>query len=236
MNEKSSVFLRAFSAMALTIPFSAIAAIDMMPKDATVRDEGTSVKVINNGDRNEYVSVTLSRLLNPGVPLERERLEPVSNAVQPTLYAYPFRISLAPGQTKVITLKALRAVETETLYRLDVKPVVKVLGADHTKKSSASVVTNLAFSGIVRQLPAKPREGLSVSCETSGVKLTANGNVHYRVEGAKADGQSLDNFNVYPGTPIPVTGRIVEIPGYPVCNAVARPNGSLPAGRGVLEW
>lgn len=235
MNQKSSVLLRAFSAVVLTVPFSAFAAIDMMPKDATLGDEDASVKVINNGNRNEYVSVTLSRLLNPGVPLETERLERVSNAVQPSLYAYPFRMSLAPGQTKVITLKIVRAVETETVYRLDVRPVVKVLGADHTKKPSAGVVTNLAFSGIVRQLPAKPREGLSVSCETSGVNLTANGNVHYRVEGAKVDGQSLDNFNVYPGTPIPVTGRVVEIPGYPVCNAMATAIGSPPAGSAALE-
>ncbi|KVG27968.1 hypothetical protein [Burkholderia diffusa] len=213
---------------ALVIPVSAIAAIDMMPKEATLRNDVTSVEVVNNGDRNEYVSISLSRLRNPGVPLDKEHLEPIGEIAQPSLYAYPFRMSLAPGQTKTLTLKALHPVDTETVYRLDVKPVIKVLGAGHAKPS-ANVVANLAFSGIVRQLPAKPREGLAVSCEVSGVLLTATGNVHYRVEGAKVDGQSIDDFNVYPGVPLPVRGRVVSIPGQPVCGGEASINPLHPA-------
>ncbi|WGY72880.1 hypothetical protein KEC55_30655 [Burkholderia cepacia] len=210
---------------ALAIPVSAIAAIDIVPKEVAVRGEVTSVEVINNGDRNEYVKISLSRLLNPGVPLDRERLEPIGEIAQPSLYAYPFRMSLAPGQTKTLVLKALHPIETEIVYRLDVKPVVKVLDGGRTRPA-ASVVANLAFSGIVRQLPAKPRRELTVSCEGSGALLTATGNVHYRVEGAKADGQKLDDFNVYPGVPIPVQGRVVAVPGYPACSG-ATPVNSL---------
>ena len=58
------------------------------------------------------MSISLSRLMNPGVPLAEEKVEPVGESDQPALYAFPFKISLAPGQSKTITLKSLRAVET----------------------------------------------------------------------------------------------------------------------------
>ncbi|WP_334043176.1 hypothetical protein [Burkholderia ambifaria] len=217
MKQSTSTLRRVACVIALAFPVSAAAAIDMIPKDVKLKNKVTSVQVINNGDHAEYVSVSLSRLLNPGVPLESERLEPVGDIAQPSIYASPFRMSLAPGQTKAITIRVLRPVETEMVYRLDVRPVTKVLGAGHTK-SSASIVANLAFSGIVRQLPSEIREALAVTCEASGARLTATGNVRYRVEGAKADGRSLDAFNVYPGVPLPVPGRIVEIPGHSPCD------------------
>nr|WP_244109091.1 hypothetical protein [Burkholderia anthina] len=220
MKRMLSRLTRVACVVALAVPVSAAAAIDMMPKDITLKSEVTTVQVINNGDHAEYVSVSLSRLLNPGVPLESERLEPVGDIGQPSIYAYPFRMALAQGQTKTITIKTLRPVETETVYRLDVKPETKVLGTGQTKPS-ASIVANLAFSGIVRQLPSKTRSTLAVTCEASGARLTATGNVHYLVEGAKADGQSLEAFNVYPGTPLPVSGHTVEIPGHTVCNGAA---------------
>ncbi|KWI40980.1 hypothetical protein WM05_25875 [Burkholderia ubonensis] len=198
-------------------PASLLAAIDVIPKEVTLEADATSVQVINHGDRPEYVTISLSRLLNPGVPLDEERLEPVSDMAHPSIYAFPFRTSLAPGQTKTITLKPLRPVETKTVYRLDVKPVVKVLGAEKTM-TFASVVVNLAFSGLVRQLPATRRKALSVECDERGARLVATGNVRYRVDGVTADGRALDAFNVYPGMPLPVRGRGVTVPGYPSCN------------------
>ncbi|KVV55661.1 hypothetical protein WT27_25515 [Burkholderia territorii] len=195
---------------------SIFAAIDVIPKEVTLETDATSVQVINHGDRPEYITISLSRLLNPGVPLDDERLEPVSDAAHPSLYAYPFRMSLAPGQTKKLTLKPLHPVETETVYRLDVKPVVKMLGSEKNM-TSASVVVNLAFSGLVRQLPARQREALSVECDEQGARVTATGNVRSRVEGAKVDGRALDAFNVYPGVPLPVSGKVVAIPGHSAC-------------------
>jgi hypothetical protein len=61
-----------------------------------------------------------------------------------------------------------------------------------------------------------------VECEATGARLTATGNVRHRVEGAKVDGQSIDDFNVYPGVPLPVTGHVVENPGHPVCRVASR--------------
>lgn len=200
----------------LSLSVSAFGAIDLIPKEVVIHDKAIPVRIINNGDRPEYVSISLSRLLNPGVALADEKLEPVGDAAKPALYASPFRLTLAPGQSKTITLKPLHAVESETVYRLDVKPVLKVL-PDAQQKTSGTVVVNLSFSGLVRQLPAKERASLSVTCDTSGAHLTATGSVRYPVKGAKVDDLMLDDFNVYPGMPLPLNGRDIEIPGQPVC-------------------
>ncbi len=220
MKQLSSVFFGICAAACLSMSTPSFAALDLLPKEVAVDAKVTTVQVVNNGDRPEYVSISLSRLLNPGVPLEEERLEPVGESTHPSIYAYPFRMALAPGQTKTITLKPLRAVETETVYRLDVKPVVKVLGTEK-KATTANIVVNLGFSGLVRQMPEKERRTLAVTCEADGARVTATGTVRYRVEGAEVDGQKLDDFNVYPGVPLPVHGRVVKIPGYPACEGQA---------------
>ncbi|MCW5140967.1 hypothetical protein [Burkholderia cenocepacia] len=197
---------------------SSFAAIDVMPKEITVDEKGTTVEVVNNGSRPEYVSISLSRLLNPGVALNDEKVESVGDESQPFLYAYPFKLTLAPRQIKNIVLKPLRPVETETVYRLLVKPVIKA-SSEGGQKATGNIIVNLGFSALVRQLPASPREKLSVTCNASGAQLAATGNVRYRVSDAKADGHRLDGFNVYPGVPIPVLGQVVEIPGYQTCRA-----------------
>lgn len=199
---------------------SSFAAIDVMPKEVEINTGGTTVQLVNNGTRSEYVNVSLSRLLNPGVPLADEKVEPVTDDSKPALYAYPFKLSLAPGQTKNIVLKPLRSVETETVYRLDVRPVIAA-STEKEHLTTGNIIVNLGFRALVRQLPASERAKLSVACDASGAQLTATGNVRYRVEGAKVDGRKIDKFNVYPGVPRPLTGHVVEIPGHAVCKAGA---------------
>ncbi|KWH08507.1 hypothetical protein WT59_21855 [Burkholderia territorii] len=195
---------------------SAVAAIDVLPKDVLIGNEATQVEIINNGERPEYVAVSLSRLLNPGVDLADERLEPVGDAEQPFLYAYPFHLTLAPGQSKSITIKPVRAVESERVYRLDVTPVIDAIGGER-QGAFANVTVSLSFRGLVHQLPARETASLSVACDGQGATLTATGNVRFPVKGAKADGQALDEFRVYPGVPLPVKGKTVTIPGYASC-------------------
>jgi hypothetical protein len=212
-----SVFGRFVAMMGgLAITASAHAAIDLMPKELVIRDRTETVQIVNRGERTEYVSISLSRLLNPGVDPADEKLEPIGDAIQPALYASPFRVTLAPGQTKVITLKPLRAVDTETVYRLDVRPVVKVLGEDQAR-AAGSVVVNLAFKGLVRQLPDREREAVEVTCDEHGARFTATGNVRHKVSGAIVDGHEREDFNVYPGTPQSLKGTVVELPEQRTC-------------------
>ncbi|QKH34749.1 hypothetical protein FOC84_07225 [Achromobacter pestifer] len=194
----------------------ASAHIDVTPKLAVVQGKPASVHIVNQGDRAEYVSITLSRLLNPGVETEPERLEPVAQTEQPALYVYPFKLSLAPGQSKTITLKPLAQVEQEQIYRLDIKPVVNLLDRAG-QGTSGNVVVTLAFSTLVRLLPPSETSELSLRCVAEGAWLAASGNVRYQVKDAVVDGRPVDPFNVYPGTPILLKGRAIQVPGQPAC-------------------
>lgn len=121
-----------------------------------------------------------------------------------------------PGQTKNIVLKPLKAVQNETVYRLDVKPEIKAM-AQGRQNASGSIVVNLGFSALVRQMPESERVKLSVECDMYGARLIATGSVRYAVKGAKVNGKLTEPFNVYPGVPQTLLGAIVEIPGQQIC-------------------
>lgn len=209
-----SRFLLLLLASALAAPASAH--VDVTPKLAVVQGKPASVRIVNQGDRAEYVSIALSRLLNPGVETEQERLEPIAQTAQPALYVSPFKLSLAPGQSKTITLKPLADVEQEQVYRLDIKPVVNLLDRGEAG-TSGNVVVTLAFSTLVRLLPQNETSELSLRCEPEGAWLAASGNVRYQVKDAVADGRPVEPFNVYPGTPILLKGHAIQVPGQPSC-------------------
>ena len=228
-----SFFFPIAATLAALIPGVAVATIDVFPKEISVDSGTTSVQIVNNGDRPEYVTISLSRLLNPGVPLKDEKLESVGDEAKPALYAFPFKLTLAPGQTKNIKLKPLRAVQDETVYRLDVKPEIKVMPQGQ-QKATGSIVVNLGFSALVRQMPESPKEALSVACDANGARLTATGTARYAVKDAKVDGQAVEPFNVYPGVPRPLQGRVVEIPGHPTCRGGSAPADASASGTAGL--
>ncbi|MGS1105620.1 hypothetical protein ACVCNH_05175 [Achromobacter anxifer] len=203
-------------ALWLTAVAPAFAHIDVQPKLAVVQGQPASVQIVNQGDRAEYVSIALSRLHNPGVDTAQERLELVAQTEHPSLYVYPFRLSLAPGQSKTITLKPLADVDREQVYRLDIKPVVNLLDPGR-QGTSANIVVTLAFSTLVRLLPQSETSELSLLCTAEGVWLTATGNVRSQVNDASVDGRPVDPFHVYPGTPLLLKGRAVQVPGQPSC-------------------
>ena len=174
----------------------ASALIDVYPKEIEVRDEAVQVTVSNQGDRPEYVSVSLSRLLNPGVPLRDEKLEPIGQTTAPTLYAAPFQMSLSPGQSKRIALKPLDGVKVEQVYRLVVKPEVGKMETGR-QQMAGMVVVNIAYSALVRQVPEDRESAIQVECVAEGARITATGTVRHRIERAQVDGREIDAFNVY---------------------------------------
>ena len=202
--------------LALLCSAPASALIDVYPKEIEVRDEAVQVTVSNQGDRPEYVSVSLSRLLNPGVPLRDEKLEPIGQTTAPTLYAAPFQMSLSPGQSKRIALKPLDGVKVEQVYRLVVKPEVGKMETGR-QQMAGMVVVNIAYSALVRQVPEDRESAIQVECVAEGARITATGTVRHRVERAQVDGREIDAFNVYPGTPRLLRGARVAVPGQPAC-------------------
>lgn len=196
----------------------AFALINIQPMITEVRDKPVTVTVENTGERPEYVSITLSRLYNPGVEQADERLESMVMAQKPVLYVSPFKLQLAPGQSKKITLKPLETVEQEQVYRLDIKPVLNLLDPK-LQVIAGNVAVNLAFSALVRHMPLKETATLKLECEAGGGRFFATGNTHVHIEGVKVDGQPIDPFNVYPGVPQLLKGARIEVPDQPGCVA-----------------
>ncbi|OKP21420.1 fimbrial biogenesis chaperone [Serratia fonticola] len=198
------------------------AAIDISPKRIELRGDMTqTITISNNGERMEYVTIATELLLNPGVPFAEEQHTPMGLIQQPTLYASPFKLTLSPQQQKVITLRPLRKVERETVYRLNVRPLVQLQGTSF-EHASAGIAVNLSFSAIIRQRPENEKVLLEVRCEPQGAVLTASGNVHVALREIQIDDTPSEDINIYPGTPQRLQGRKVMLPGYGGCHAGQR--------------
>lgn len=198
------------------------AAIDISPKRIELQgDAAQTITISNNGDRMEYVTIATELLTNPGVPFIDEQRIPLGSIRQPTLYAAPFKLTLSPQQQKVITLRPLKNVDNETVYRLNIRPVVQFQGTA-TDRPTANIAVNLSFSALIRQQPEQQKRQLDIQCENEGVLLTASGNVHVALKAIQADGNAPADINIYPGTPQRLQGRHIILPGYGSCLAGQR--------------
>lgn len=201
--------------LALASPASAL--INVTPSVTDVWDKPVSLDISNDGDRPEFVSITLSRLFNPGVEFADERMESIVQVTQPKLYATPFKLMLAPGQSKKITIKPLLPVAEEQVYRIDIKPVVNLIDPK-LSSLAGNVVVNLAYSSLVRHLPEKETSTLTVKCEADGARFFASGTTRVHVKDVTVDGKPSESFNVYPGVPILVKGTKIKIPQQAGCS------------------
>ena len=201
--------------LAVSSPASAL--INVTPSVTEVADKPATFNISNTGDRPEFVSISLSRLLNPGVEFKDERLEAIVQVTQPRLYATPFKLMLAPGQSKNITVKPLLGVAEEQVYRLEVKPVVNLIDPKMTSVAG-NVLVNLAYSSLVRHLPEKQTSMLTVKCEADGARFFASGTTRFHVKDVTVDGKPSESFNVYPGVPILVKGTKIKVPQQAGCS------------------
>ena len=181
------------------VPWGAAQAlIDINPKVVEMKDEQSVVRVINTGNTPEFVEIKLSLVGNPGVPPEEEQRTPLGLIKEPTLYAAPFKLSLGPRQEKIVQLHALRQPQTEQVFRLSVIPQQQVnLSGFHNNV----ILVSLGYNGLVRQLPAKHSATWGHRCQESQVRLEATGSVRVEFTELLQDSQSVEDFNVYPGTP-----------------------------------
>ena len=200
--------------LVLASPASAL--INVTPAVTEVRDVPVTLDISNDGERPEFVSISLSRLFNPGVEFEDERLESIVQVTQPKLYATPFKLMLGPGQSKKITIKPLVSIEEEQVYRLEVKPVVNLIDPKHTSVAG-NVVVNLAFSSLIRHMPQKETSTLTVKCEADGARFYASGTTRFAVKDVTVDGKPSESFNVYPGVPLLVKGTKIKVPKHAGC-------------------
>lgn len=200
--------------LVLASPASAV--IRVSPSVIEVSSKPVTFNISNDGERPEFVSISLSRLFNPGVEFADERLESIVQVTQPKLYATPFKLMLAPRQSKKITINPLVPIEEEQVYRLEIKPVVNLIDPK-LSSVAGNVVVNLAYSSLVRHMPQKETSTLTVKCEADGARFYASGTTRFEVKDVTVDGKASEPFNVYPGVPLLVKGTKIKVPQQAGC-------------------
>ncbi|MFJ2362206.1 hypothetical protein ACIPIN_00545 [Pseudomonas sp. NPDC087697] len=191
---------------------SAQAEGELMVMPATTRvfnNHEQKVTVRNMGDAPLYLSISLQKVMNPG--LVPETKVPLGELEHPGMLASPERLTLGPGQSRKVSLKSLFEPVEEELYRLYIVPVrsLKVDDAPNDK-ISAPMSVSIGYGVLVRHMPApdKQHTGWSHSCDVSGITLTNTGNVRHVLSDVGKIGETVALF---PGTPHQFPGKSLSL-------------------------
>ncbi|CFQ12533.1 hypothetical protein [Yersinia enterocolitica] len=177
------------------LPVGTFAAIDIQPHVLEVQQKSAVVTVTNHGTETEYITVQLYQLNNPGELPEQESLTPVSEQVQPALFAAPAKMTLGPQQSGKILLNALSSPDKEQVYRLAVTPV----NNRSVSGNGAVLGVQLSYMGLIRHLPASQQHQWTHHCINGSVKLHNTGNTRLQWYQLEAQSRVIDDFNLYPG-------------------------------------
>lgn len=190
----------------IAIARPAFAEGELMVMPAATRVYSTheqNVTVKNVGDAPLYLSISLQKVMNPGVTPEKKiSLGQLDN---PGMIASPDKLTLGPNQTRQIVLKSLMELAQEELYRLYVVPVRSLKVDDAPQdKITAPMSVAIGYGVLVRHLPppAKLRTGWTHRCENDGITLESTGNVRAVLTDVTYDGaKQPQTVAVFPGTP-----------------------------------
>lgn len=167
------------------------------------------VTVKNMGDAPLYLSLSLQKVMNPG--MEPETKVALGQLERPGMLVSPDRLTLGPGQSHKVSLRSLAEPETEQLYRLYVVPVraLKVDDAPRDKLTAPMSVA-IGYGVLVRHMPApaRQRSAWSHSCEISGITLSNTGNVRHLLSDVGQPGQTVALF---PGHPQHFPGKQLSL-------------------------
>ena len=169
-----------------------------------------SVNVKNLGDEPLYLSISLQKVMNPGISPEIK--QPLSALTHPGMLASPDKLTLGPGQSRAINLKSLVEPEAETLYRLYIVPVrsMQVEQAPEDKITAPMSVA-IGYGVLVRHMPppAKQQTGWTHRCTGDGVTLENTGNISLQLSELESVGSKQPKTKValFPGTPQHFVGK-----------------------------
>ena len=163
-----------------------------------------TVNVKNLGDAPLYLSISLQKVMNPGESPEKK--QPISALTHPGMLASPDKLTLGPGQSRVIGLKSLVEPEVETLYRLYIVPVRSMQVEEAPEdKITAPMSVSIGYGVLVRHMPppAKQQTGWTHRCIDGGVTLENTGNVSLQLSELERAGvkQTKSKVALFPGTP-----------------------------------
>lgn len=162
------------------------------------------VTVKNVGDGPLYLSISVQKVMNPGIRPEKK--VNLGDVEHPGLLASPDKVTLGPNQTRAITLTSLAEPESEEVYRLYVLPVKSLTVTDAPKdKISAPMSVSVGYGVLIRHLPppGKQHQGWTHHCDQHGLTLENTGNVREEFKDVSwRGGKPQESMSVYPGTPL----------------------------------
>lgn len=185
---------------------------ELMVMPATTRvfnNHKQKVTVKNMGDAPLYLSISLQKVMNPG--LVPETKVALGELEHPGMLASPEKLTLGPGQSRRVSLKSLFEPLDEELYRLYIVPVRSLKVDDAPKdKITAPMSVAIGYGVLVRHMPDpdKQRSGWSHSCDTSGITLVNTGNVRHVLSDVGKIGETVALF---PGTPHQFPGKRLSL-------------------------
>ncbi|AJY15836.1 pilus assembly protein [Burkholderia multivorans] len=206
MTFKPTGMLSLLAGLLAAVAIPAFAAGELMVTPATTRvvsEHDQRVTVKNMGDEPMYLSISVQKVMNPGITPEQK--VDLGDLEQPGLIASPDKLTLGPNQSRQITLQSLTEVPHEELYRLYIIPV-KSLKVDEAPKDkiTAPLSVSIGYGVLVRHLPKplKQHAAWTHRCENGGITLESTGTVRSVFHDVTVgDGQPAQTVAVFPGMP-----------------------------------
>ena len=128
------------------------------------------IYVANTSTRTQYLQISASRIVEPGVYPETYFESP--NPAEVGLLVAPRRITLQPGEERVVRVILLDTeLESDKAWRVHIEPTIGDIESDRSV-----AVTLLAFKALIIARPASPVSEIVSQRDGRTLRLTNTGN------------------------------------------------------------
>ncbi len=159
------------------------------------------VDIISRSKDNEYLSVDVVEVVNPGMPQESRRT--IDDSAQSGLLVTPDKMILDGGNRKVLRLVLLNPPDDkEHVYRVAIKPVIK--GVDNSSKVGLKILVGYEILVIVRPAAMQVQYQAARRGKIFSAINTGNTDVIFQngkqCETGDTNCKTPNGLRVYPGT------------------------------------
>ena len=162
------------------------------------------IRLENKGDQTMYIEVSMSLIDDPNLNADQQKRTKITNIQSPELMPNLSKLTLGPGQSRVLDLTPLKVPLQEKVYILYAIPVsgIKVEGeAEDSVKAPINIA--VGYGAVIYHQPTAnlQKKTWKYTCLPEGIHFTATGNTHNTFTGLSTtvEGKLDKQFNVFPG-------------------------------------
>lgn len=162
------------------------------------------IRLENKGDQTLYVEVSMSLIDDANLNAEQQKRTEIKNISSPELMPNLSKLTLGPGQTRVLDLTPLKSPLQEKVYILYAIPVpgIKVEG-EAVDSVKAPINIAVGYGAVIYHQPVlnMQKKNWKYVCTEKGIHFTATGNTHNSFMGLNVPQESklAKQFNLFPG-------------------------------------